>query len=52
MTRRTLMRQVDASEWMTDPEVEKVETTQSGASRQAEFIVFLKQESTGDTEGL
>ena len=31
-----LMRQVDASEWMTDPEVERVETTSSGASRQAD----------------
>lgn len=47
-----LMRQVDASDWMKDPEVEKVETKQSGASRQAEFIVNLKQESTSDTEDL
>jgi len=47
-----LMRQVDASEWMTDPEVEKVETTQSGASRQAEFVVYLKQEGAGDGEDL
>ena len=47
-----LMRQVDASEWMADPEVERVETTQSGASRQAEFVVYLKQESTGDSEDL
>ena len=47
-----LMRQVDASDWMADPEVEKVETTQSGASRQAEFVVYLKQESVGDTEDL
>ena len=45
-----LMRQVDSSEWMADPEVERVETKQSGASRQAEFIVFLKQESSGDNE--
>ncbi len=45
-----LMRQVDASEWMTDPEVEKVETTQSGASRQAEFVVYLKQISAGDDQ--
>ena len=43
-----LMRQVDESDWMTDPEVERVETTQSGASRQAEFIVFLKQVSSTD----
>ena len=45
-----LMRQVDASEWMADPEVDRVETTQSGASRQAEFVVYLKQESPGGTD--
>ena len=38
-----LMRQIDASQWLSDPEVERVETTQSGASRQAEFVVYLKQ---------
>ena len=43
-----LMRRVDSSEWMADPEVDRVETTVSGASRQAEFIVFLKQEHKGD----
>ena len=43
-----LMRQVDASDWMADPEVDRVETTQSGASRQAEFVVYVKQESKGD----
>ena len=42
-----LMRQIDASDWLSDPEVERVETTQSGASRQAEFIVYLKQERSG-----
>jgi type IV pilus assembly protein PilN len=47
-----LMRQIDASDWMADPEVDRVETTQSGSSRQAEFVVYLKQESKGgeDTE--
>jgi type IV pilus assembly protein PilN len=45
-----LMRQVDASDWMTDPEVDRVETTQSGASRQAEFVVYVKQESPGGTD--
>ncbi len=47
-----LMRQIDASEWMADPEVEKVETTQSGSSRQSEFVVYLKQShgSAGDME--
>ena len=43
-----LMRRVDASEWMADPEVDRVETTVSGSSRQAEFIVFLKQEHKDD----
>ncbi len=38
-----LMRQIDSSEWMGDPEVERVETKQSGASRQSEFVVYLKQ---------
>jgi len=42
-----LMRQIDASEWMEDPEVERVETTSSGASRQASFVVNLKQERAG-----
>lgn len=46
-----LMRQVDSSEWMGDPEVDRVETTQSGNSRQAEFVVYLKQESPGDEDG-
>jgi type IV pilus assembly protein PilN len=38
-----LMRQIDASEWLSDPEVERVETKQSGNSRQSEFVVYLKQ---------
>ena len=42
-----LMRQIDSSDWMGDPEVERVETKQSGASRQAEFVVYLKQERSG-----
>ena len=37
------MRQIDASDWLSDPEVERVETTTAGASRQAEFVVYLKQ---------
>jgi len=43
-----LMRQIDASSWLADPEVDRVETTTSGASRQAEFIVYLKQRSPGE----
>jgi type IV pilus assembly protein PilN len=45
-----LMRQIDGSEWLSDPEVERVETTTSGASRQAEFVVYAKQLRT-DAEG-
>lgn len=47
-----LMRQIDASDWMADPEVERVETKQSGSSRQSEFVVYLKQRSatTDDSE--
>jgi type IV pilus assembly protein PilN len=49
-----LMRQIDSSQWLTDPEVEKVETTDIGSSRQAEFVVYLKQARPGgdDTEDL
>ena len=43
-----LMRQIDASNWLTDPEVERVATTTAGASRQAEFVVYLKQVRTDD----
>jgi type IV pilus assembly protein PilN len=45
-----LMRQIDASEWMADPEVERVETKQSGSSRQSEFVVYLKQKHDGSDE--
>jgi type IV pilus assembly protein PilN len=48
-----LMRQIDSSEWMSDPEVDRVETKTSGASRQAEFVVYLKQVRHSDeTEDL
>lgn len=43
-----LMRQIDASKWLTDPEVERVETTQAGSSRQSEFVVYLKQVRAND----
>jgi len=45
-----LMRQIDASDWIGNPEVERVETTSSGNSRQSEFVVYLKQARSGDTE--
>jgi len=38
-----LMRQADQSEWLTDPSVTKVETTDSGPGRRAEFVVNLRQ---------
>ncbi len=38
-----LMRQIDSSKWLADPEVDRVETTSAGASRKAAFIVYLKQ---------
>lgn len=38
-----LMRQIDASEWLTDPDLVKVESTEPGPGRQARFIVTLKQ---------
>lgn len=41
-----LMRQVDASDWLTDPGVIKVETTDTGPARQSEFTVNLKQVSS------
>ena len=45
-----LMRQIDSSDWMGDPEVERVETKQSGSSRQSEFIVYLKQKRSDSEE--
>ena len=47
-----LMRRIDESDWLTDPEVERVETTETGATRQAEFVVYLKQSRVGDEEEL
>ena len=37
------MRRIDASEWLTDPSVVRVETTEQGPGRQAQFVVTLKQ---------
>jgi len=47
-----LMRQIDSSDWLTNPDVVKVETTDQGPSRQAGFVVTLKQvrASGEDTE--
>ena len=45
-----LMRHIDSSDWLSDPSVVKVETTESGPSRQAEFVVTLKQVSRNDDD--
>jgi len=45
-----LMRQIDSSEWLSDPEVERVETKQAGNSRKSEFVVYLKQRQPGESE--
>jgi len=45
-----LMRQIDSSTWLTDPDVVKVETTEQGPGRKAEFVVNLKQVRT-DSDG-
>ena len=38
-----LMRNIDRSEWFDDPDVQKVETKDTGPARQAEFTLALKQ---------
>ena len=43
-----LMRQIDSSVWLTDPGVVKVETTEAGPARQAEFVVNMKQVSNDE----
>ena len=45
-----LMRQVDASDWLTDPSVIRVETTEDGPGRQAEFVVTMKQVQHDDDD--
>ncbi len=45
-----LMRHIDASDWLSDPSVVKVETTEKGPGRQAEFVVTLKQVQRSDDE--
>ena len=46
-----LMRQIDSSEWLTNPGVIKVETTEAGPARQAEFVVNLEQVSQEERLG-
>ena len=47
-----LMRQIDSSDWLTDPDVVKVETTEQGPGRKAEFVVNLKQIRQEDSDGM
>lgn len=47
-----LMRQIDASEWLTDPEVERVETKATGSQRQSEFVVYLRQRQPVMEDGI
>lgn len=46
-----LMRQADESDWLTDPSVTKVETTDTGPARQSEFVVNLRQVSSDPDAG-
>ena len=43
-----LMRQVDSSEWLSNPSVVRVETTERGPGRQAEFVVTMRQVQQSD----
>lgn len=47
-----LMRQIDASEWLSDPDVVKVETTEQGPGRKAEFVVNMKQVRQEESDGM
>jgi type IV pilus assembly protein PilN len=38
-----LMRNIDASEWLTDPGLDVVETKEQGRSRNSEFTIFASQ---------
>jgi len=47
-----LMRQIDSSSWMTDPDLVKVETTEQGPGRKAVFTVNLNQVRQEDLDGM
>jgi type IV pilus assembly protein PilN len=47
-----LMRNIDASEWLTDPGLDVVETVEQGRARNSEFTIFASQVShAGDGLG-
>ena len=45
-----LMRQIDSSDWLTNPGVTRVETRDRGQQRQAEFVVTMTQTKSDDEE--
>lgn len=47
-----LMRNIDASDWLRDPGLDVVETTDDGPARNASFTIFAQQISVNDDEGL
>lgn len=47
-----LMRRVDGSEWLAEPNVEEIETTDRGPARQSTFSVTMKQISKNNENGV
>jgi len=47
-----LMRNIDASDWLRDPGLDVVETTEEGPARNASFTIFAQQISVNDDEGV
>ena len=47
-----LMRNIDSSDWLRDPGLDVVETTEEGPNRNAEFTIFAQQISVNDEDGL
>lgn len=44
------MRNIDKSEWLTDPGLDVVETKDTGPTRSAEFTIFAEQDSPSDND--
>ncbi len=47
-----LMRNIDSSDWLRDPGLDVVETTEEGPARNANFSIFAQQISVNDEDGL
>jgi len=45
-----LMRSIDDSDWLQDPGLDVVETTEDGTTRNAQFTVFAQQISLDDSD--